>query len=160
MLDRERLKLFNKLCKTCSRHGVIPKSMRIPDCSEDSVEVECGGFANISQGTHEGRSVAIKVVRVYITSDLDVIRSVSIYFVSLCKPGMNGFQRFCREGVAWKHLHHPNILPLLGVTLTEFRFALVSEWMDNGNINEFIERDRHVNRAELVRCHLTLLRPY
>ena len=68
---------------------------------------------------------------------------------------MNGSQRFCREGVAWKHLRHPNILPLLGVTLNEHRFALVSEWMENGNINEFIERDPHVNRAEFVRCLLS-----
>ena len=52
--------------------------MFIPDCSEDSVEVEWGGFADISQGRHEGRQVAIKVVRVYITSDLDAIRSVSV----------------------------------------------------------------------------------
>jgi len=27
--------------------------------------------------------------------------------------------------------------------------------MDHGNINEFIERDRHVNRTELVRCNFT-----
>jgi len=67
---------------------------------------------------------------------------------------MNGLQRFCREGVAWKHLRHPNILPLLGVTLNEYRFALVSEWMEHGNINEFIERDEHVNRTELVRRNL------
>jgi len=59
-------------------------------------------------------------------------------------------QRFCREGVAWRHLRHPNILPLLGVTLNEHRFALVSEWMENGNINEFIEKNQHVNRVELV----------
>ena len=65
---------------------------------------------------------------------------------------MNGLQRFCREGVAWRHLRHPNILPLLGVTLNEHRFALVSEWMEHGNINEFIERDEHINRVELVRC--------
>jgi len=77
MSDRERLKLFNKLCKTCSRHRVIPKSMYVPDCSEGSVEVECGGFANVSQSTYEGRRVAVKVVRVYITSDLDHILSVS-----------------------------------------------------------------------------------
>jgi hypothetical protein len=31
---QERLKLLNKLCKTCSRHRVIPKSMHIPDCSK------------------------------------------------------------------------------------------------------------------------------
>jgi len=78
MSDRERLKLFNKLCNTCSRHRVIPKPMHIPDCSEGSVEVECGGFGNVSQSTFEGRRVAIKVVRVYVTSDLDVILSVSL----------------------------------------------------------------------------------
>jgi len=78
MSDRERFKLLNKLCKTCSRRCVIPTSMHIPDCSEDSAEVECGGFADVSQGTYEGRRVAIKVVRVYVTSDLDLIRSVSV----------------------------------------------------------------------------------
>jgi len=51
--------------------------MHIPDCSEDSVEVECGGFANVSQGTYGGRQVAIKVVRAYVTDNLDAIRSVS-----------------------------------------------------------------------------------
>ena len=35
--------------------------------------------------------------------------------------------------------------------MSEQQFALVSEWMENGNINEFIEKDQHVNRAELVR---------
>jgi len=87
MSDRERLKLLNKLCKTCSRHRVIPKSMHIPDCSEDSVEVECGGFADVSQGTYNGRRVAIKVVRAYVTSDLDLIRSVSVLSMPLYTPG-------------------------------------------------------------------------
>ena len=64
---------------------------------------------------------------------------------------MNELQRFCREGVAWKHLRHPNILPLIGVTVSNQRFAMVSAWMENGNINEFVEKDRHVNRIELVR---------
>ena len=57
--------------------------MHIPDCSKDSVEIEYGGNANISQGTHEGRRVAIKIVRVYITSDLDVIFSVSVALAPL-----------------------------------------------------------------------------
>ena len=51
--------------------------MHIPDCSEGSVEVESGGFADVSQGMYKGRRVAIKVVRAYVTSDLDAIRSVS-----------------------------------------------------------------------------------
>ena len=43
----------------------------------------------------------------------------------------------------WKHLKHRDVLPLLGVTLSERRFAMASEWMENGNIGEFLEKDRH-----------------
>lgn len=57
---------------------MIPKSMHIPDCSKDSVEVESGGFADVSRGTYDGRQIAIKVVRAYVTDDLDVIGSVSV----------------------------------------------------------------------------------
>ena len=56
--------------------------------------------------------------------------------------------------MTWKTLRHPNVLPLLGVTMEHFYFAMVSEWMTNGNINEFIEEHRGVNRLELVRSIL------
>jgi hypothetical protein len=52
--------------------------MRIPDCSKGAVEVKRGGFANVSQGTYKGHRVAIKVVRVCLMDDLDVILSVSL----------------------------------------------------------------------------------
>ena len=71
---------------------------------------------------------------------------------------MNALQRFCREGVAWKHLRHPNILPLLGVTVSRHKFAMVSEWMENGNINQFIEMDPHANRLVFVRHPYNLYR--
>ena len=58
----------------------------------------------------------------------------------------------------WRHLRHPNILPLLGATLgtTDYklRYALVSEWMDNGDITSFVIRHRDVNRVQLVSCHV------
>ena len=60
-------------------------------------------------------------------------------------------QRFCREVVTWKTLRHPNVLPLLGVTMTETRFVMVSEWMEKGNINEFVKRNAETNRLMLVR---------
>ena len=33
----------------------------------------------------------------------------------------------------------------------ERRLAMVSEWMEHGNINEFVEKNKDVNRIELVR---------
>ena len=58
-------------------------------------------------------------------------------------------QRFCREAMAWSTLRHPNVLPLLGVTMAEGRLVMVSEWMVNGNINEFL-RNNCADRLELV----------
>ena len=50
----------------------------------------------------------------------------------------------------WGTLRHPNVLPLFGVTMAENRFVMVSEWMENGNINEFVKAHTDVNRLGLV----------
>jgi hypothetical protein len=50
----------------------------------------------------------------------------------------------------WGTLRHPNVLPLLGVTMSDNQFATVSEWMVNGNVNEYVKVHRDVNRFELV----------
>ena len=60
-------------------------------------------------------------------------------------------QRFCKEVIRWKALNHPNVLPLLGVTMDKDQFVMMSEWMVNGNINEYIKTHKGVDRFELVR---------
>ena len=50
----------------------------------------------------------------------------------------------------WKALCHPNVLPLLGVTMTDTRFVMVSEWMANGNINQFVKTNIDTDRLGLV----------
>ena len=50
----------------------------------------------------------------------------------------------------WKALDHPNVLPLLGVIMSETQFTMVSRWMPNGNINEFVKNCPDANRFELV----------
>ena len=50
----------------------------------------------------------------------------------------------------WKSLRHPNVLPLIGVTMTEVHFAMVSEWMVNGNIKEFVKAHLDEDRLGLV----------
>jgi hypothetical protein len=52
--------------------------------------------------------------------------------------------------MTWKTLCHPNVLPLLGVKMDNKQFVMVSEWMENGNINEFVKTHKDVNRFELV----------
>ena len=50
----------------------------------------------------------------------------------------------------WKSLRHPNVLSLMGVTMTEVHFAMVSEWMVNGNIKEFMKAHPDEDRLGLV----------
>ena len=115
-----------------------------------------GGHANIFRGKHKDRPVAIKIVRLYLTSDFDKRFSVSIP-----APHIAGFpvdqesQEFCREVVAWRHLRHPHILPLLGVNIERHQLAMISEWMDNGNINEYVKGHEGVNRVQLVSNDIT-----
>ena len=57
---------------------------------------------------------------------------------------------FCKEVLVWSALRHPNVLPLLGVTMDGPRFGMVSEWMESGNINEFVKTHPEADRLGLV----------
>ena len=57
----------------------------------------------------------------------------------------------------WNALHHPNVLPLLGVTMTEGRFVMVSDWMVNGNINQFVKSNIDADWLKLVRFSSRIL---
>ena len=65
-------------------------------------------------------------------------------------------QRFCKEVVTWKTLRHPNVLPLMGVMISEAHFAIISDWMVNGNISDFVKAHPDANRLELVGFSLSL----
>lgn len=57
------------------------------------------------------------------------------------------FQLLAREVVAWKWLRHENILPFVGVTR---EYAIVSDFMENGNVMKFIAKYPRHNRFHLV----------
>lgn len=57
-------------------------------------------------------------------------------------------QALYREAVVWKHLTHPNIVPLLGITPSPLQ--LVSEWMGGGDLTEYVKRNANVDRLGLV----------
>jgi len=51
----------------------------------------------------------------------------------------------------WKHMTHPNVLPLLGITITPFQ--LISNWMPSGDLPEYIKRNPDADRLGLVGVH-------
>ena len=65
----------------CSHQKMIPESMRIAvayDNLEDLVRI--GGYGNLFRGKHKGHAVAIKAIRLYINSDIEIVASVIAQF--------------------------------------------------------------------------------
>jgi len=143
------------LYKMCVRHSLLPGSLQINVWYDSTTFPHSrGGFADVWKGKWLDQEVAIKVLRTHSKSDIQNIVRVSCLrphdpMHSLTRERKPA-QRFCKEFVTWKALNHPNVLPLLGVTMTEHRFVMVSEWMTNGNISQFVTTHRHVNRFKLV----------
>ena len=150
---KDQPKFLNKLGKMCSQLKTIPDSIRIEDYSDDpTIEEHGGGCATVTRGEYQGRPVAIKTLHQYLVHDPEERFCVS---AERSDPvgdpiSIQALQKFRREVLAWRHLQHPNILPFIGVILERHRFAMVSEWMDHGNINEYIKRHEGANRAQLV----------
>ncbi|KAF9651394.1 kinase-like protein [Thelephora ganbajun] len=131
-LRQRGLRLLSKICKARS---IIPSSYVL---QQELVYIGRvyyrGGFADVSNGEYLGRPVAIKCLRA-------------------SEGGSNRiFKRLCREIIGWKHLSHPNILPLLGVAVSEdpYCFRILTEWMPNGNAMQYTRSNPEANRLRLL----------
>ncbi|KAF9071881.1 hypothetical protein BDP27DRAFT_1497696 [Rhodocollybia butyracea] len=86
-----------------SKFQLLPPSLIIHDVEKEGTNaVAGGGFADIWRGKVKGRSVCLKVLRLFLEQDE--------------RARMNIRDQFCREALVWRQLRHPNILPLLGST--------------------------------------------
>ncbi|KAF9642298.1 kinase-like protein [Thelephora ganbajun] len=59
-------------------------------------------------------------------------------------------ERHCKGVIVSKRMKHPNILSIEGVAPKIHRFCIVTQWMPNGNVKEYVEKRPGVNRLELL----------
>ena len=72
-----RRKCLGGLCWICGHHALLPKSLQIPLCYDRSDDpLYRGGFSDMWKGKHNGRHVAVLVLRIYSTSDFVKITNV------------------------------------------------------------------------------------
>jgi len=69
-------------------------------------------------------------------------------FIASTQGHLWTLQSFFKEVVLWKNLRHPNIVPFIGVTTNPLQ--LVLEWMPNGTLTEFVEKNPSASRIDLV----------
>lgn len=145
----------------CGHQALLPRSLKIPLCYDPTEPpLYHGGFTDVWKGRHRGQEVAAKVSRAYNASDLGEIRKVGhgwcpSLFDILTTNCLS--QRFCKEAMVWRALRHPNVLPLLGVTMAGRRLVMVSAWMVKDNIVEFVKANVEADRLKLVRFSFATL---
>ena len=108
------------------------------------------------KGSLNGSTVCIKRIRMYTGDDPKKTTKVRFQRHSYpCLSPLINPQAFCQEAVMWKRLMHPNVLPLLGVTINPTQ--LISNWMSGGDLPGYIKRQSDADRLGLVGIPLSCI---
>ncbi|KAJ7018123.1 kinase-like domain-containing protein, partial [Mycena alexandri] len=99
-----------------------------------------GGFGDIWRALVHEQKIAIKVMRTFLLTSFCRQSNLTICI-----------QEFAREAMIWRQLSHPNVLPFFGLHCAESMPCLVSPWMENGNITQFLRIDQpNIDRLSLI----------
>ncbi|KAG8725018.1 hypothetical protein FRC09_010222 [Ceratobasidium sp. 395] len=126
-----------EIIRILGQHGCpnITDALNIGKCGLGPVAG--GGFGDVYQGhLRTGLEVAIKCPR---------------FFMNRNEISRTDLKASARELHAWSKYNHPNIVQLLGVALFQDRIAMISPWMANGTLCQYIARFPGVDRCHL--CH-------
>ncbi|KAJ7851493.1 kinase-like domain-containing protein [Mycena olivaceomarginata] len=125
------------LLKVAEHSNQLPSSFLVDNVQcPNPWPVNGGGFADVYKGSHKEKPVALKVLRIYVTGAV-----------------LTKIQRsFYNEAFIWRQLNHPNVLSFLGISQTLFagRPCMISPWMQNGTLLEYLEAHPSANRKKLL----------
>ncbi|KAK1218197.1 hypothetical protein PQX77_019135 [Marasmius sp. AFHP31] len=121
-----RSTIFKVILRLSKRSGMFPKCLTIKNVETlNGVPVAGGSFGDVWKGMIAGQTVCLKVVRVYVASDVQQLVNA-----------------YTQEAIVWRQLKHPNLLPFVGMyrlNESEGRLCLVSPWMEQGNLPTFLQ---------------------
>ncbi|KAJ6495962.1 hypothetical protein DFH09DRAFT_945965, partial [Mycena vulgaris] len=125
--------LSHALLRLSRECGLHPTCFPLSTLEKVGEQVAAGAFGDIWKGLVERHYVSVKVMRLFRDSDIKV-----------------ALKEFGREALIWRQLSHPNLLPFFGLYYIDTRLCLVSPWMENGHLVEFLRRAPEVDRLSLV----------
>ncbi|QRV93573.1 Tyrosine kinase catalytic domain protein [Ceratobasidium sp. AG-Ba] len=126
---------MNEIISVLGQHGCpdITSVLDLPHCA--AAPIAAGGFGDIYQGQLQtGTEVAIKCPR---------------FFIHRSEIDRSTMKAAARELHAWSKYNHPNVLGLLGVARFRDRIAMISPWMKNGTMSQYIARTPNADRYRL-----------
>ena len=106
-----------------------------------------GAYGDLFKGNHRTKG-ALALKRLHRQSENDSDSKVA---KRVTRSPISGQQAYISEARVWRKLCHPNVLSCLGILHNEAQdIFLVSPWMDNGSLMDFIASHPDVDRTSLV----------
>lgn len=115
-----------------------------------------GGFSEVWRGElDDNRKVAVKYLRMVRVGATWGVLEVGLLLVpgnsEIVMHGLQFEQELRSITLTLKGLDHPNVLPFLGLRRDPDRgLAMVSPWMEHGNVVQYLKRYPNVDRLQLV----------
>ncbi|KAJ7124051.1 kinase-like domain-containing protein [Mycena crocata] len=116
--------LFKALERLSRASGLHPTCFKLEGLQKLGRQVAAGAFGDVWKSSVRGQTVSIKVMRLFEEGDVRTL-----------------LKEFGREALVWRQISHPNLLPFLGMYYLDERLCLVSPWMENGNILQFMTKN-------------------
>jgi serine/threonine protein kinase len=145
-------------------HGCVDYSSKLDPTYQFHTPIAGGGFGDIYHGRlRDGTLVAVKALRSYLLLSSNTgPKALKVGTILYCASFSDSFRakRAMRELYYWSKLDHNNVQSLLGIIILEGRLGVVSLWMSNGHLREYLRKNPNTNRLELVslmRCSAFLL---
>ncbi|CAE6463896.1 unnamed protein product [Rhizoctonia solani] len=134
-----------ELFQLLSRHSCTDLSLQMSPKQDTAVLISGGGFGDIWRGEmHNGTKVAIKAWRASMIGQCDY----------------KSLKRAAREIHTWSKMKHENVHQLMGVIMFKDRhLGMVSEWMENGNLHEYMHKNPQLDRYNMVNLQLYSIQP-
>ncbi|KAG8723968.1 hypothetical protein FRC09_000935 [Ceratobasidium sp. 395] len=137
-------------------HGCTDLSSYIEAEGQSSIAIAGGGFGDIyHRKLRDGTTVAIKVLRHHLLAQDTSRKALKVSVVILETPSriyclrIVRVKRAMRELYVWSKTKHENVQELLGIIMFQGQLGMVSPWMDNGNLEEYIRKYPSVDRYDL-----------
>ncbi|GLB42831.1 putative protein with domain-containing protein [Lyophyllum shimeji] len=128
-----RRDLIVAIQRLAGNSGLYPVCYELTNVSTEGLPQSSGSFADIYMGRFQGRAVCLKTIRFNKQTDMR-------HFLKVCS----------NEAILWGQLSHPNLLPFYGVFRFGGSISMVSPWMVNGDINNYLKNHPSAHRSLLA----------
>ncbi|CUA73319.1 Cyclin-dependent kinase G1 [Arabidopsis thaliana] [Rhizoctonia solani] len=126
---------IDDIIKSLADHGCEDVTRELSVESFPEYPMSTGGYADIYKvDLPNGRRLAVKYIRFKIHTGIDEREYL---------------ERVAHELYVWSQCRHQNVAELIGVARFRDQLAMVSPWLENGDLNRFISRNPQVDRYAL-----------